>query len=70
MDLIFANLKNCYNLSEIGDQSIVDLSGNYSTEIIKDCCLEYGLCRALYCWPHFPVNSGLNCMHMCYYESL
>ena len=34
MEFIEANLKNCYNLSTIGDKSIVDWSGNNSTEII------------------------------------
>ena len=35
MEFIKSNVKNCYNLSDIGDQSIVDWSGNNSTEIIS-----------------------------------
>ena len=34
MEFITNNVKNCYNLSTIGDKSIVDWSGNNSREII------------------------------------
>ena len=35
MKLVRNNAKNCYNLSTIGDQSIVDWSGSNATEIIS-----------------------------------